>query len=294
MRRLIVAAGLMAVAGTIAMALGQPAFRAGVDVVRIDASVMNGLVPVPGLTIDQFAITDNGVPQDLDTVSLDTVPLTLTIVLDTSASMEGERLKDLIDAGQMLVKSLRDEDAAALVTFSEAVRFPVPMTHDRPRLLKSLAELVAAGFTSLNDAAFLAMQLRPIESGDARSVLLIFSDGHDNTSWLTAARLIEATRRSGVLTHVVELMGGASTASFGPSEILSQLAEAGGGRRWIAQSSRDLRELFGKVLNEMRSRYLLTYVAKGVAPEGWHEVKVTLKGARGDVTARPGYFAAPQ
>ena len=253
--------------------LAQPTFRAGVDVVRVDVSVMDGLTPVPGLTIDKFAVTDNGVGQELQSVSLDTVPLDLTIVLDTSFSMEGERLRDSIDAGQTLVKSLRNEDAAALMTFSESVRFQVPMTHDRTRLLTSLTGLVAAGYTSLNDAMFLVLQPRWIETADARQVPLVFSDGHDNTSWLTAAQLVEATRRSGVLTHVVELMGGFSTASFSPSETLAQLAEAGGGRRWIAQSSRDLRELFGKVLNELRSRYLLTYTPNGVRREGWHDLR---------------------
>ena len=60
MTRSIAAAGLI-VLGTVAIALGQPTFRSGVDVVNVDVSVMNGLSPVPGLTIDQFAITDNGV-----------------------------------------------------------------------------------------------------------------------------------------------------------------------------------------------------------------------------------------
>src|SRR6185436_7437408 len=122
----------------------------------------------------------------------------------------------------------------------------------------------------------------------------VFSDGHDNTSWLTAAQLLEATRRSGMLTHVVELSGGwltgtgfrpseipgelagaSSAKAFRPSDVLGELASAGGGRRWIAQSSRDLRGLFGKVLNELRSRYLLTYSPSGVARDGWHDVKVT-------------------
>jgi hypothetical protein len=156
-----------------------------------------------------------------------------------------------------------------------------------------LTGLNAAGFTSLNDAAFLAMQLRPIETADSRPVVLVFSDGHDNTSWLTAAQLLEATRRSRTLTHVVELVGASTGTVFRPSDVLGELASAGGGRRWIAQSSRDLRDLFGKVLNELRSRYLLTYTPKAVTREGWHDVKVTLKGARGDVTARPGYFVAP-
>jgi len=277
-----------------AMALAQPTFRSAVDAVRVDVSVMDGLSPVAGLTAEQFTVTDNGVTQELQSVELNTVPLSLTIVLDTSGSMEGERIRDLIDAGQTLVKSLREEDAAALITFSEAVNFPVPMTRERPQLVKALSGLKAAGLTSLNDATFLALQMRPIEIADSRSVLLVFSDGHDNTSWLTANQLIEATRRSGVLTHVVELTGGGTNTFFGPSEILGQLAAAGGGRRWGAQSSRDLRELFGRVLNELRSRYLLTYTPTKVSRDGWHDVKVTLKGARGDVTARPGYFVAPQ
>jgi VWFA-related protein len=286
------AAASLIVLGTVAIALGQPTFRSSVDVVRVDVSVMNGLSPVPGLTVDQFAITDNGVPQVVESVSLDQVPLSLTIVLDTSGSMEGERLRDLIEAAQALVKSLRNQDAAALITFAESVQFKVPVTHDRERLLASLTGLNAAGFTSLNDAAFLAMQLRPIETADSRPVVLVFSDGHDNTSWLTAAQLLEATRRSRTLTHVVELVGASTGTVFRPSDVLGELASAGGGRRWIAQSSRDLRDLFGKVLNELRSRYLLTYTPKAVVREGWHDVKVTLKGVRGDVTARPGYFVA--
>ncbi len=92
--------------------------------------------------------------------------------------------------------------------------------------------------------------------------------------------LLEAARRSGVLIHVVELF------TF-------DLARAGGGRRWSAESSRDLRELFGRVLNELRARYLLTYYPSGVTRAGWHDVKVSVKNARGDVTARPGYFIPP-
>jgi Ca-activated chloride channel family protein len=294
MTRSFIAAGLVLAAGTIALAIGQPTFRSSVDVVRIDASVMNGLSPVAGLTVEQFAISDNGVPQQVESVSLDSVPLNLTIVLDTSASMEGERLHDLKEAGNALVKSLRPEDAAALITFSEVVRFPVPMTRDRAPLLAGLTGLIATGYTSLHDAVLLALQMRPIDSGEARPVLLVFSDGNDSSSLLTGDQLINAVKRAAMLTHVVELIGSAQSSWIRPSEILGDLASEGGGRRWAAQSSRDLRDLFGKVLNELRTRYLLTYTPTGVTREGWHDVKVTLKGARGDVTARPGYFVASQ
>lgn len=273
----------------------QPTFRAAVDVVRIDASVMNGLIPVAGLTAANFVVTDNGVAQTLDSVSLDTVPLNLMLVLDTSGSLAGERLTHLIEAMNGLVKSLRPEDTAALMTFSEPVRLAVKPTRDRAPLIDALTGLQADGSTSVNDAVFFALQLRPPDAGESRPVLLLFSDGRDTSSWLRNEHVIEATKRSGVLVHVVELVAdewmGMRSGEIRPSKFLGELADTGGGRRWFAKSSRDLRELFGKALNELRARYLLTYSPNGVSREGWHDVKVSLKNARGDVTARPGYFA---
>lgn len=276
----------------------QPTFRASVDVVRVDVSVMNGLNPVAGLKAANFVVTDNGVVQTLDSVSLDTVPLDLTLVLDTSGSLAGERLTHLIDALNALVKSLGPEDTASLLTFSEPVRLAVKPTRERAPLLAALTGLVADGSTSVNDAIFLALQLRPADAGESRPVLLLFSDGRDTSSWLRSDHVIEATRRSGMLVHVVELVAdewlGARGVEVRPSAFMGALADTGGGRRWFARSSRDLRELFGKALNELRARYLLTYSPNGVSRDGWHDVKVTLKNTRGEVTARPGYFAAAQ
>jgi VWFA-related protein len=278
---------IVVVLGITAVAAPQPVFRSGVDVVRIDVSVMNGLTPVAGLTADNFEIIDNGVTQKIESVTRDSVPLSLTMVLDTSGSLAGDRLTQLIDAANGLVRSLRPDDAAALMTFAEPVRLAVPMSTDRRRLLEALKGLEAAGATSMNDALFLSLQLRPRDAGDSRPVLLVFSDGVDTTSWLSGRQVLEVAKRSSMLIHVVEL-----TTSARTSEFSNDLARAGGGRSWIANSPRDLRELFGRVLNELRARYLLTYYPTAPAQEGWHTVKVSLKRARGDVTAREGYFVA--
>jgi Ca-activated chloride channel family protein len=281
------------------LVLAQPTFRATVDAVRIDVSVMNGIVPVAGLTKDRFVVTDNGVEQVVESVAMDTVPLDLTLVLDNSGSLAGERLTNLIDAAAGLVKTLQTADTASLLTFSDPVRLAVKSARARQPLLDALAKLQADGMTSLNDAIFFGLQMRPPAPGDARQVMLVFSDGRDTASWLTATDALEATRRAGLVVHVIELVqdqyAGISPGSQPrPSEFLGKLASAGGGRRWFATSPRDLRQLFGTALNELRARYLLTYYPANVQREGWHDVKVTLKGARGDVTARPGYFVAAQ
>lgn len=273
-----------------------PVFRSGVEAVRIDVSVMNGANPVTGLTAANFVLIDRGVPQVVDSVSVDTVPLSIMLVLDTSGSMSGERMTDLIAATRRLVQSLKQVDSTALLTFAEPAELVVPMSRDRAPLLAALDRMKAAGATSLYDALFLALQMRP-ETTDDRPVALVFSDGRDTASWLSKSSIADAIRRSGVITHIVELepvqdqVRGAGVNAV--SLILSELAEAGGGRRWSATSSRELRELFAKVLDELRSRYLLTYYPAGVTREGWHDVKVTLKAAGGEVIARPGYFVAP-
>lgn len=288
MIRPAIATFLVLALAPLAAAWQQPLFRSAVDIVRIDVSVMNGLAPVPGLTKDHFAIVDNGVPQTVESVSLDTVPLSLMLVLDTSGSLSGDRLPHLVDAANDLVRALKPTDQAGLLTFGMRIRQAVPMTPHRAPIVHALQGLTAEGSTSLNDAVFLALQLRAPNTVESRPVVLVFSDGDDSSSLLSGEEVLEATRRSGVVTHAVELI------QMTPSRFLPDLAKAGGGRRWSARSSGDLNQLFIDVLNELRSRYLVTYSPTGVSRDGWHDVKVTVKNTKGEVTARPGYFAQSQ
>lgn len=284
--RLAIALPAAAVLAASLSAAQQPVFKSGVDVVRIDASVMNGRSAVGGLTRDHFVITDNGVRQTIDSVSLDRVPLSLMLVLDTSESLLGQPIAALIAATRRVIDSLRPEEAAALITFSDQVRLAVPFTRDRAPLLSALTGLTAAGATSINDAIVLALVHRPPQTPQSRPVMIVFSDGNDTASWLMSAQAQAAVRRAGMLVHVVELRPDAGATNFA-----REVARAGGGRAWSAKSAGALRELFEKVLEELRAGYLITYYPSGVSRDGWHDVKVTLKNARGEVTARPGYFA---
>ena len=109
--------------------------QCGVDVVRIDVSVMNGLNPVAGLKRRELRQSPTTACRRRWTPCRSTrVPLNLMLVLDTSGSLAGERLTHLIDAVNGLVKSLRAEDAASLMTFSEPIRLP----SRRPRIERRL------------------------------------------------------------------------------------------------------------------------------------------------------------
>ena len=76
--------------------------------------------------------------------------------------------------------------------------------------------------------------------------------------------------------------------------MLQKIAESSGGRAWFADSSADLKQFFLDVLEEMETRYLLSYQLLGAPPEGWHELDVKLENGKGEVRARPGYMVTPK
>jgi VWFA-related protein len=257
----------------------QTTFRSGVEVVELDVSVTRGGVPVSGLTARDFALTDNGTAQEVQSVTLERLPLSVTMVLDASQSVAGERLQRLVQAGGGLAAALHTEDRAALITFSHAVDLRVPMTGDMASIRTALRAMTGNGATSLRDAVHLALQLQPHDQ--TRPLVLVFTDGHDTASWLTEDAATDSARRAGVVIHAVRLESDA---------FLDKLTQISGGRSWSATSDRQLEELFTKALDEMRARYLLTYTPRGVHQTGWHDLKVKLKSGGADITARRGYF----
>lgn len=283
-----------------ASAAQAPVFRTSVEVVRVDVSVTRGGAPVDGLLPSHFQVLDNGVAQTIERVSREEVPLRLLLALDTSGSVAGERLRALADAAQALVRALRPDDQVGLLTFDQAIRLAMAPTRAHAEVIGALDRLEASGPTAWRDALFAGLQLVG-DAADARPVVLLFTDGDDTASWVTPTAIGEVVRRSGVVLHAVGLATPRKAVSGsrwrgrpdpGPAPSLLQAVEAGGGHVWSAESAAALRRLFTGVLDELRARYLIVYARQGTTAPGWHEVNVRLKGVRGDVRARPGYFVA--
>jgi VWFA-related protein len=289
-----------AIAGALVLPIvqaGQPVFRVSVEAVRLDVSVTRHDQPVTGLTRDDFIVTDHGVPQVIQTVAPDDGPLSLILVVDTSDSMAGKKLEDLKQAGRALLDVLRPADRTALVSFSQQILVPLPLTSNRDAARAALASLQALGATALRDALFTALQLRPTDT--SRPLILIFSDGVDDASWLTRDEVLEAVRRAGITIDAVEI--GATRARRIPGsrgirdmrpveDLLRDAADVSGGETWLAGSSDELSQLFTHALEAMRTRYLISYVPEGVPRDGWHDVRVRLAQGSADVRTRTGYF----
>lgn len=267
-----------------AVLVQAPTFRSSIDRVQLDVSATRNGRPVRGLTAADFVVTDNGVAQEIESRAVEESPLRVQLVLDASGSVSGQRLRRLIDAGTGLLNALRPSDRAGLMTFSTAVDIKVPMTRDVEQVKRALGSVQGAGATALRDAVQLALSIPP--DGDARTVVIVFSDGADTSSWLRDAEVVESARRSGVVIHVAAVRAATVASRFIPD-----VTDATGGRVFSASSADDLGRLFTSALDEMRARYLVTFAPRTPAA-GWHELKVRVRRSGIDVKARAGYFVS--
>jgi VWFA-related protein len=250
--------------------------------VRLDVFVSAGDRPILGLKAEDFQILDNGVPQQADFVSFDQLPLNVIFAFDVSGSMVGQRLDDLRAAGHAVLAQLRGDDRAALVAFSEVVALGTDLTSELKRVGVALDNGRAIGLTSLVDATFSGLMLGETDSG--RSVMFVFSDGVDTSSWLQPASVVNAAKRANVTVFGVTV--GRTRGSF-----LRDLATLTGGDVVENQSTRELKPTFLRLLSEYRQRYLIGYTPTGVSSTGWHEIKVSVGRKDATVKTRTGYQA---
>lgn len=268
-----------------------PVFSTSVEAVYLDVFVSRGGQPIPGLQASSFELKDNGVRQAAELVAAESRPLRAALVFDTSSSLAGERLAALKAAGEAFLSGLRAGDQVALVGFSEEIAGLASSTPDKDTVRRALNRLQAAGATAVFDALYAAVTLSE-ESG--RSLIVLFTDGEDNMSFLGAKQLVAAVQRSNALVHTVGWREPGDAVESDQIRALRQIAEATGGRSWEADSPEQLRRAFAAIADAMRHRYILRYEPQGVKREGWHRIEIKLRGRKGDVEARHGYWVAPR
>ena len=125
-------------------------------------------------------------------------------------------------------------------------------------------------------------------------------------SWLDEGQVKAAARRSNAVIHAVGLrteppptaaldsvrrsIVPATAPELEQVRALRQTAEATGGRYWTAESPERLRQAFAAIVAAMNSRYVLRFEPAAGAAPGWHPIQLRLRGAKGEVRARAGYF----
>lgn len=295
---------LLALLGTLPQEEGsQQVFRFEVEVqtVYLDVFVTRDGQPFTGLSAEDFEVLDNGVTQQVELLDHSALPLTTMMLLDVSGSVDGDKFEQLRTAAHAFVEGLDPEDQVGLLTFTRRMQLRMAPSSSFAALHNILLKPMEQGDTSLHDALYAGLKL--VEARGGRPLVVLFTDGLDNMSWLDESEVLEVLKESDVMVYAVAVepsmevsvrRGGRSIRGkvlLEAKEYLQTITRLTGGRVFYLEPGVNLEDIFLRVLDEMQSRYLLSYGPRGVPLEGWHALKVRIKDKQVDgIRARPGYL----
>jgi len=203
---LIVAAAVVSTAGQQPQQQQDQVFRfkTGVELINVTATVTdnNGRF-VSGLQKEDFRLFEDGKEQEITHFNSERVPVSLGLVIDTSASMEGEKWQAAKQAlNRFLFQLLDPQDEVFLYRFDNQPELIEGWTMDRERIANGLARIRPRGATSLYDAVGDAIPLA--QTGRHRKkALVVVSDGNDTNSRASIRELKQMIRETEVLVYAI-------------------------------------------------------------------------------------------
>ena len=179
-------------------------FRTGVELINVHATVtdQSGRF-VSGLTKDDFRVYDEEQAQTITHFNAERVPVSLGIVLDTSGSMDGDKMvaaKQALD--RFLFQLLDPDDEVFLYRFDSAPELVEGWTRDKRRISESLNRVQPRGSTALYDAVADAVRLAQ-QGHNRKKAVVVISDGNDTSSRTDVFAVKQLIRETEVLVYAI-------------------------------------------------------------------------------------------
>lgn len=275
-----------------------PSFRTGVDVVSLNVTVTDADNRfVTDLDQSNFQIFEDGVLQEITFFSRARLPIALSVLIDTSASMD-KRMRTAQEAAIGFSRSLGPDDLAEIIDFDGRVEILQDFTNDLELLGDAIRRTSAGGSTSLYNALYVALKdlskapLRPSEV--RRQAIVMLSDGEDTSSLITFDEVLELAKRSETGIYTIGLQeeederSGFREADF----VLRQLAYETGGRAFFPEDVTDLPAIYQQISDEISSQYSVGYISANPLRNGqWRQTVVRVDRERTTARTKQGYYA---
>jgi Ca-activated chloride channel homolog len=296
----ILAAALAA--GTALVAAGQQStFRTGVEVVSLNVTVTDQASQrfITDLDRDDFQVFEDGVKQELTFFTRTQSPIALTLLLDTSASMD-DKLHVAQEAAIGFARRLRPEDLAAVIDFDSRVQILQTFTNDAAALEEAIRKTTADGSTAMFNAIYIALsELRKVRAKSPddvrRQAIVLLSDGEDTSSLLPYEEVLERAKRSETAIYAIGIRGKDPVAARGFREaefVLRQLSQETGGRVFFTSTAAELPAIYTQIAEELASQYTLGYTSKNPRRDGtWRRVVVRPNRSNATARTKQGYYA---
>ena len=291
-----------------------------VETIRIDSDLVDLKVSVLGFTpgapaplLEQkdFAVLEDGVPQEISFFAAADAPFDLVLLLDLSSS-SSKNLKMIRNSAKRFVDATRDVDRIALVTFTDRPALYSAFSLDRKKLKKTIDQMDdALGGTNFWDSLQWTIKDMVVqEGGSRRRAVVVMTDGVDNAlpdvagpgSKLPFEKLLENIRNSESIIFPIYLDTEEENvkryhvprAAYAQArEQLGQIAGVCGTTLYRANRLKDLDAVYEQVVRDLTTVYSIGYSPTNKSLDGkWREVEVQLLN-RPQLFARTkrGYYA---
>jgi len=296
-------------------------FAVSVNLVKVPISVFDDLGNlVTSLRREDFRIWEDQAPQEIRSFGLDTNPVSVVLVLDTSGSEKAE-LKKIKEAAEEFADALAPGDRFSLITFDDEVHQALDWTDSVKKLRRALSKIDPGLRTSLYDAMYLAAtdQLKGI---DGRKAIILLTDCLNNQSSVDFHDASLAIVQSQASLYVVSktvmvreearrerrvmMLSDIYKRLFGDSNYIDEffekresemtsLAEKTGGRCFFPTDYDQIKDVYAEVARELKSKYYLTYISnQSLPPNSYHRISIEYLAPAKSVIYRKGYYYQPR
>src|SRR6266850_5822152 len=287
---------LLVVALAAAQAGEEQLITVNVDLVNIYFTVCNkrGRL-IADLARERFAVYEGDNPQVITNFSRETdLPLTIALLIDTSGSVRYKLGFEQEAAIEFLNSTLRHGmDQATVVTFDSSIDLRQDYTNERQLLATAVRRTRSGGGTRLYDALSFLLN-GTLASRGGRRVIILLTDGDDNSSRSSPREVVEAAQRNNVAIYAVSV--NSISIRFDDSDrsdvTLEMLGTETGGKAFFPKGLKDLSAHFKAISKELRSQYTIAYRSTNRKRDGtYRRIQIAVTDHHYSVRARSGYYA---
>ena len=281
----------------------QPARPAEDQTISVDVNLVNIVFPVvdkkgkfiTNLRKEDFRIAEDNRAQVITNFSSETdLPLTIALLVDTSGSIRDKLRFEQEAAIEFFYSTLqRGKDKALVIAFDSAPEVLQEFTDNPETLANAVRKIRAGGGTALYDAIYLAVSQR-LTGQSGRKILILISDGDDNSSRLSLTETLEIAQRNDVAIYGISTN---SAAYFGSKEqdrgdkTLKRFSEETGGRPFFPLKIQDLANSFTDIHQELRSQYTIGYRTTNARADGtFRKIRIDVTNKDFKARHRAGYY----
>ena len=272
-------------------------FRSDTRLVVLHATVLDksGHL-VTNLPKTAFTVYENGVAQTIKDFKREDVPVSMGLIVDNSGSMRDKREK-VKEAALALVKDSNKQDEVFVVNFNdEAFLDTKDFTSDMKEMEEALSKIDSRGGTAMRDAIRMSLDEAKEKGKRDKKVLVVVTDGNDNSSLISLENLVKAAQQSGILIYTIGLLSEEEHREAARAKrALKDISEATGGQCFFPKELTEVAKIAHQVAHDIRNQYIITYTPTIQALDNtFRAIKVVANGPNKPVVrTRSGYYASP-